>query len=131
MLANTVILTDQECKVFGPNWKRYEAMDGRFPIGAGEAEDSRNESRTFTVGQADGAYQHQLTVAEMPSHTHRYQDRFFNINTGGNDRGDEDDTERTYVVEGRETGPTGNNQPHNNMPPYLVMNFCHLVPSGP
>ena len=125
LLANAVVMTEQECKSFGPDWKRYEGMDGRFPLGAGQTTDSNKESRTFIVGQADGAYRHQLTVAEMPSHTHSFH------GSRGEAAVDDWDNEQAHRDHGRETGATGGNQPHNNTPPYRVMNFCHVAPSAP
>jgi len=43
---------------------------GRVPGIVGTGRDTRNVSTTFTYGQSYGEYQHQLVVAEMPSHTH-------------------------------------------------------------
>jgi microcystin-dependent protein len=43
---------------------------GRVPGIVGTGLDTRNVSTTFTYGQSYGEYQHQLVVAEMPSHTH-------------------------------------------------------------
>ena len=120
LLANVVILTDQECKVFGPNWKRYEKMDGRFPLGAGQTKDTRGESPAFTVGQARGAYQHELTESEMPSHTHSFH------GSRGDRVVDDWDNEWGHRNQRRETEPAGEGEPHNNMPPYFVVNFCHL-----
>lgn len=125
LLANAVILTEQECKIFGPDWKRYKGMDGRFPLGAGQTEDSRGESPTFTVGQAEGAYQHQLTVPEMPSHTHSFH------GSRGSRSVDDWDNEWGHRDHRRETDSKGDGKPHNNMPPYRVMNFCHVAPSTP
>ena len=120
LLANVVILTDQECKIFGPNWKRYEKMDGRFPLGAGQTKDTNGESPTFTVGQAEGAYQHELTEPEMPLHTHSFH------GSRGDRVVDDWDNEWGHRNQKRETGPAGEGKPHNNMPPYFVVNFCHL-----
>lgn len=120
LLANAIILTDQECKAFGPNWKRYENMDGRFPLGHGQTKDARGEDRTFTVGQDGGAYQHQLTVREMPSHKHWFP------GSRGDRVVDDWDNEWGHRNQRKETEPKGEDQPHNNMPPYFVVNFCHL-----
>ena len=120
LLANVVILTDQECKVFGPNWKRYEKMDGRFPLGAGQTKDTRGESPTFIAGQARGAYRHELTKSEMPSHTHSFH------GSRGDRVVDDWDNEWGHRNQRRETEPAGEGKPQNNMPPYFVVNFCHL-----
>ena len=125
LLANAVILTDQECKVFGSNWKRYEGMDGRFPLGAGQTMDSNKENPTFTVGQAEGTYRHKLTEPEMPVHTHSFH------GSRGDRVVDDWDNEWGHRNQRRETEPAGEGKAHNNMPPYLVMNFCHYGPSAP
>ena len=125
LLDHSIILTDQDCAIIGDNWKRYEAMDGKMPLAAGGHTDVRGEAKTFAVGQAGGAYAHKLTVPELPSHAHGYVDRHFNNNRGGSNLGDDDDKQRYYVKDTRDTAPTGGGQPHNNMPPYLVLNFCY------
>jgi microcystin-dependent protein len=87
----------------------------------------------FTLGQTGGEQNHTLTISEMPQHIH--------FMSGTNDNGD------TVVPTGNVLGgspaqlygpPTSNlttlipssvssyggSQPHNNMQPYLVLNFC-------
>lgn len=128
--AKTIVLTDQECAAIGDGWQPYEGLAGRFPLGAGETQDARGEARTFAVGSHAGTYAHQLTVDEIPSHVHPHHDRYFTIDGGGSDRGDEDDKERFYTTERRNTSATGGSQSHNNMPPYLVLNFCHKAESS-
>lgn len=127
--ARAIVLTDQECALLGDGWQPYERLAGRFPLGAGETQDARGEVRTFAVGSYDGAYAHQLTVDEMPSHVHPYRDRFLNNGRGGSERGDDDDTDRHYSDDRRTSESTGESQPHNNMPPYRVLNFCHKAGS--
>ena len=126
LLDHSIILTDQDCAIIGDDWKRYEALDGKMPLASGAHADDR-ETRTFTVGQTGGAYRHQLTVNEMPAHAHPYKDRHFDNRRGGNDYGDDDDHDRFYLDTARDTASTGGSQPHNNMPPYRVLNFCHRV----
>ena len=119
LLADAIVLTDQDCAALGPAWKRYEGMGGRFPLGAGENED-RGDNRTFTIGQGGGEYRHELTVEEMPKHKHSLRVKPDHV------RGDHGDD--WPVHHGHwdtfETTEAGGSQPHNNMPPYLVMNFC-------
>lgn len=121
LLADAIVLTDQKCAVLGPAWKRYEGMGGRFPLGAGMAVDARGEERTFTISDEHGGrYSHQLTVEEMPSHSHTYtRTDWIYIGDDDNNRG------VPRYTEGQWTGRTGGGQPHDNMPPYHVLNFCH------
>ena len=123
-LAKVILLTDEECKVFGQGWERYEELDGRFPLGAGTNKDARDEERTFSLDDpAGGEYSHQLTVPEMPSHDHRLSLYPYHHNKA--DHGDDRTTHHGHreTVTTSESG--GVNQPHNNMPPYRVMNFCY------
>ena len=122
LLADAVVLTDQDCAVLGADWKRYEGMSGRFPLGAGRTKDVRGEERTFTIGDGGGAYSHQLTVAEMPSHKHPLH---LNQRRRGREPGSDDVRKRHRLDLAKDTGSMGGNQPHNNIPPYLVLNFCH------
>ena len=125
LMDRAVILTDQECSLLGPEWKRFEKLDGRFPLASGQHEDDRGESLTFVVDQTGGRYKHVLITEEMPSHTHVYHDRHLNDSEGGSRMGDEDDRERHRPNERRVSAPTGGDQPHPNMPPYRVVNFCY------
>ena len=120
LLDHSIILTDQDCAIIGDNWKRYEALNGKMPLASGAHTDDRKDSRTFDVGQTGGTYQHQLTVPEMPSHTHA------GIFVNGTPDADHGDDEIVRFKRDR-TGATGGNESHNNMPPYRVLNFCHRV----
>ena len=119
LLADAIVLTDQDCAALGPDWKRYEGISGRFPLGAGENED-RGEKRTFSTGQGGGEYRHELTVEEMPKHKHSFRMKADHV------RGDHGDDWPVHHGHWNtfETAEAGESQPHNNMPPYLVMNFC-------
>ena len=128
LLADAIVLTERDCAVLGPDWRRYEGMGGRFPLGAGETEDARGEGEPYTLGQTGGAYLHQLTVPEMPAHRHQHRDRWLDNRRRGPQRGDDDDVERHHNNDNHSTSIEGGNEPHNNMPPYLVMNFCHKGP---
>lgn len=91
--------------LFGGTWERIQ---DRFLLAAGE---------TFTAGITGGEVEHTLTIDEMPSHTHGGVRRAYVENSGGASLG---------VSAGgggadNETGDKGGNQPHNNMPPYLVV----------
>ena len=119
LLADAIVLTGQDCAVLGPDWRRYEGMGGRFPLAAGQTIDTREETIPFTLGQNGGAYKHQLTVEEMPKHRHSYRVYHEHSRRCSGDCG-------ARVPQSNDsTGEAGGDQPHNNMPPYLVMNFCH------
>ncbi len=120
-----IVLTNRNCEDLGKGWKPYVHISGRFPIGAGTTitADERNERRKFKLLETGGEYMHVLTEPEMPRHTHPYSDRTQrhpNIGDSGSRIGD------TQVQDNRETDPEGEDMPHNNMPPYLVLNFCYM-----
>ena len=118
----TIVLTSDECRSLGQDWRLYQPAAGRVPIAAGVNTDHSGEERTFVVGQSDkeGEYEHALTVDEMPSHSHSYLRSVFlikdNKRKGRHATYDSD--------ESRPTEETGGNRPHNNLPPYIVLNFC-------
>ena len=134
LLADAVVLTAQDCPVLGPDWRRYEGISGRFPLGAGETQDARGDHQAFILGGNGGEYLHQLTLNEVTKHRHRVERYEWGHSVNGNS-----DRARIDVDDGRpwrgrrgplDTTEVGGSRPHNNMPPYLVMNFCHKADNG-
>lgn len=95
--------------LFGGTWERVK---DRFLLAAGD---------TYSAGSIGGEATHKLTVGEMPAHRHNYL-----LTTS--DDGDVQKwfpsgsefqygkyQDQSYML------PTGGNQPHNNMPPYLAV----------
>lgn len=86
---------------------------------------------TFTMGERFGEVAHTLSSAEMPSHTHGI--------TGVDATATDDDPTGNYLASQRRTDSfapaadgtlagsaislTGGSQAHNNMQPYLVLNY--------
>lgn len=114
--------------LFGGTW---EKIKDRFLLASGDE---------YAEGATGGEATHNLTVGEMPSHNHPLSDRDDNTNinvddykyqsykilppgvvTYLNSQGKTIPTNPTY------TYPTGNNKPHNNMPPYLVVNIWKRI----
>jgi len=96
-------------------------FQGRAPIHVGSG---------FTLGQAAGQSAHTLTQSEMPAH--------FHVMNGSGTDAETNNATGAYlgVVANTYTSPqnfvalapaavtnTGGSQPHNNMMPYLVLNF--------
>ncbi len=124
--ANAILMTTKECGSFGPKWEPYEPIAGRFPLAAGRGTDEREEGRSFFSGDTGGEYEHQLTVAEMPTHNHDYNDVRSKKKRG--DFGDDEPTE--LRTDSKKTELRGGGEAHNNMPPYLALNFCHNPCAG-
>ena len=124
IFANTILMTPGDCGSLGPNWKRYKPISGRFAVATGEGNDGE-KIRAFKLKNEGGKYEHTLTVDEIPAHEHTYD----NISTGhtGREVADYGDDQRnSHDKTSSTTKPEGGGKPHNNMPPYLVLNFCHL-----
>lgn len=84
------------------------------------------------LGQAGGTETHTLLTTEMPTHTHQAT-----ANSGATNAGPAvnnnwcTEASNAYTVNaptgsmnGTAVGNTGGNQPHNNIQPYLTVNFC-------
>lgn len=99
---------------FGYTWELIS--QGRVPVGLDVNDTDFNE-----IGKIGGEKKHKLTVDEMPAHTH-------GISTMG---GSEFASGYSYVNGGGYnnafTQTIGGNQPHNNMPPYIVMAYWKRV----
>lgn len=100
--------------VFGGSWEKVE---GRFLLGS---------SATYLLGTQGGEASHTLTLSEMPSHNHNFssgQSTTFTWAESGIWIGD-----GTYTtINFASISNTGGNQPHNNLPPYLVVNIWKRV----
>lgn len=94
--------------IFGGTW---EQIKDRFLLCAGS---------TYSAGSTGGEATHKLTINEMPSHNHEA------VSTSGSDRGlalypFSMITQNYRTADANVIRPTGGNQAHNNMPPYLVV----------
>lgn len=96
-------------------------LRGRMPMHMGAG---------YTQGQAAGAVNHTLSIAEMPAHVHPL--------VGTTDLGNRSSAAGNHPAAARgHYGPAGDtalhlssvtvvggSQPHDNMPPYLVLSFA-------
>ena len=113
--------------LFGGTWERIK---DRFLLASGD---------TYSNGATGGEATHKLTTNEMPVHIHNERfsngayatwEGFTNASQGGTNtvRGVELPNYTYYPSKSGTysyltTGYTGGDQPHNNMPPYLVVNI--------
>ena len=113
---SAIIMTNAECSLLGDDWILYSGAAGRFPVSAGEGADVNNNRREFEIGRedTDGEYTHMLLPEEMPRHAH-VQPAPSTRCSGENCLDAGQDVRIGYVGGGR---------PHNNVPPYFVVNFC-------
>ena len=122
IVDQSILLTDRNCTELGEGWTNYEAIGGRFPLATGQGTDTRDDTRQFELGEVSGEYFHRLTIDEMPEHTHPYKDRYISYHNRA-DHGD--DRAVNWTDMDRTTDSSGRDHAHNNMPPYLALNFCH------
>lgn len=101
---------------------RIPDMRGKFPLGNGTG----TSQTQYIRGQRGGEEVHVLTKDEMPAHSHTYTYRTYYQTeqigiTYGTDYYPYADLDES--IEGDETSSVGNSNSHNNMPPYLVLNY--------
>jgi microcystin-dependent protein len=98
---------------------RGRTLVGKDNMGGTEANRITNTNADI-LGGTGGAEKHQLSVQEIPSHNHSVQ--VLNVGgDGGEIAWDVGAADRTWV--NKTTTSTGGDQPHNNMPPYLTLNY--------
>ena len=103
--------------VFIPNFL------GRFPLGVGESNATGHTNHS--IGDTGGEEKHTLLTTEMPSHTHDYDD-FHEVmaNTAaGHKNCVSYEENRAQSETPAHTRATGGGASHNNMPPFLTVNF--------
>ena len=102
--------------LFGGTW---QAIQGRFLLSSGGG---------YSLGATGGSSTHSLTVDELPSHSHNFK---FHISSSWSvgtqyphfDNFDNSDLSKTSNISASSAvAAAGGGQPHNNMPPYLVVN---------
>jgi len=92
-------------------------LKGNVPVGL-----DASQTEFTPIGKTGGEKAHTLTVAEMPSHTHTWGFHYVGDNhqrwSGGN---------QYYQDYGStlpsNTGSAGGNQSHNNLEPYITLNY--------
>jgi microcystin-dependent protein len=97
-------------------------LQGRVPVYTGDG---------IILGQSSGEQAHTLSISELPAHTHTPVGNPGNASTGnptgnlwaGLSSGGYLPTANT-AMNPASILPTGGSQPHDNMSPYLVLNFC-------
>lgn len=109
------IIETNPSEYFGGTW--VQIAKGRTLIGVNE--DDSDFSKANLQG---GEKKHQLTIDEMPSHSHSYQRyNYYTANIdpapGGNGR------EPNQAISNHTTGTTGGNKAHNILQPYLT---CYI-----
>ena len=114
-------------------WREYVPLRGVMPIGHDpeytRTNDDPEDYRLNTLNQKGGSRSHKLTEAEMPSHHHQQgSESLYNRYGGGRFVGPRNWQSGTLdACADQNTSTTGGDQPHNNMPPYRVVQFIEYV----
>ena len=110
-------------------WHEYVPLRGVMPIGH-DPEYRRDENdaedyRLNALKHRSGKRSHKLTIEEMPSHSHTVSSIPGCFNDV--DRGSRESSFSVDDITERTSSTTGRDQPHNNMPPYRVVQFIEYV----
>ncbi len=102
-----------------PNgWKEFEKVAGRVIVGEGSGFGLSKRG----YREEGGTETHTLTENELPSHKHGV------LQMVGDNNVDGVDSTTTHSGDmhnqNKHTQATGENAPHNNMQPFLVLKFC-------
>lgn len=117
--------------VYGGSALYFNVPDMRGRVAVGTGDGAGVELTNRVLGSSGGAETHTLSVGEMPAHNHgsNSTDGYGLMYSDGNDTQDADVNFtagepnlyaglRTLVI-----NPTGSGLPHNNMQPFLVLNY--------
>lgn len=118
---STTLTTEEQVKaIFGGTW---EKIKDRFLLASGDS---------YINGTAGGEATHTLTVDEMPSHSHtmnmRWSTSVANYYWQPPLSAEAGETKTSPI--GDPIQAAGGSQPHNNMPPYLVVNVFKRLTLG-
>lgn len=105
-------------QLFGGSWEKIE---GKFLLGS---------SSLYPLGGEGGSATHTLTVEEMPSHYHdgiKNPSNYYLVGSAGSGVNGRTTSNLDFVENfgSLRTDNAGGGQPHNNMPPYKVVNMWH------
>lgn len=102
--------------MWGGTW--VEDTDGRMLI-------AQNDATFNTIGKTGGEEKHTLTINEMPKHQHKMS--LANYSSTDNVSGAvwSATASKKYAYSQDMIEPVGDNQAHNNMPPYVVVKRWH------
>lgn len=123
-------------------WREYVPLRGRMPVGK-----DPNDWQLVSPGNAGGEKTHTLTTEELPQHSFGYEDtiavadiswqnaEYFKSAgdfdaykpTGRELPGAADNNNTMRMWKNRTSTEIGSDQPHNNMPPYRVVQFIEYV----
>ena len=116
-------------------WREYVNLRGKMPIGLDpdyvKTKDDSQDYQFNSLLKSGGERSHKLIESELPIHNHRY--KYSNLVVGVHgDGAEENEGSGGWMLNlnrmpETHTSNTGGDQPHNNMPPYRVVQFIEYV----
>lgn len=96
-------------------------LRGRFILGSGQGTNLTNR----VVNETGGLEKVTLTIDQMPVHSHSVNDAYFAEHSWPYNLGGSGDTDwdNGYYTRNINTGNTGGDNSHENMPPYYVLSY--------
>ena len=98
-------------------------LRGRMPLGldnmGGTSANIVTNAQADALNGKEGAETHTLTSSEMPAHTHTYS----NLTGGSHSDAGSGSFTNYQSTNSQTSGSTGSGSAHNNMPPYIALNY--------
>ncbi|MBX3568864.1 MAG: hypothetical protein KF914_12455 [Rhizobiaceae bacterium] len=107
-------------------WAVFEEGRGRFIVGSGAHSNKDSTGRqisVYSVGEFGGEESHNLTLEEMPSHSHSFV-IFWSDRPGKPIDGAIGVNWEAAGYSYSESQKTGGGLPHNNVPPFVSLTYC-------
>ena len=114
--SNNDEIMDPEEMIEIPSYFNIPDLKGRVTVGADNQGVNLSNGE---IGMSGGDESHTLTIDQIPSHSHGVNK--WAPSTGVN--GYVNSQNWQTMTAGQPTEPSGGDQPHNNMQPYLVTNY--------
>lgn len=103
----------------GLGFGTWTDLQGKVIIGSGSFTDSNGDAKTFVTGNTYGEYNHTLTEAEMPKHSHSL--KYYSVDSGN---GAFAATPLAFPTDFN-TSEAGNDQAHNNIQPSFAVKMWY------
>lgn len=104
-------------------WAKFS--EGQLLLGVGRHTDKNGVTKNISMMQQLGEYEHQLTIDEMPSHSHDVN--FVTGGIGGSGRPATDSASNSSA--NLKTNALGGNKPHNNIQPSIGVGMWLRLPN--
>ena len=104
-------------------WTKFS--EGQLLLGIGSHTDKNGVTKNISMMQQLGEYEHQLTIDEMPSHSHDVNFVTGSIDDTGRPSTDSDSSSSANL----KTNALGGNKPHNNIQPSIGVGMWLRLPN--